>query len=123
MLGLEVASQGFALAPVDIGGRAGDAGQPFAHLLGGLLHTTAGGQGQTQLALGRPIAVAQLQQQLRQAGGPQGLQILGVEGEFAGHGLAGLKADALEQRSGGQEHQAAALHHAGRLGPGPGLAG
>jgi FAD/FMN-containing dehydrogenase len=70
VLGLEVAGQGFALAPVDVGARAADAGQPFAHLLGGLLHTAAGGQGQAQLALGRPIAVTELQQQLRQAGGP-----------------------------------------------------
>ena len=123
MLGLEVAGQGFALAPVDIGARAADAGQPFAHLLGGLLHTAAGGQGQAQLALGRPIAVTELQQQLGQAGGPEGLQILGVEGELAGHGLAPLEADALEQGSGDEQNQAAALHHGGRLGPGLGLAG
>ena len=66
-LGLQVVDKGFSLLPVDCALGIGDAGQPLCDRPPGLLRALCARQFQTQLALGRRIPAADLDQQLRQA--------------------------------------------------------
>ena len=84
-LGLKIFHQRLAVLPVHKGPRFCDAGQPLGDLPRRLPRALRSGKGQTQLALGRSIASADLDQQLRQTFGAQRLQGLCIEGGLRRH--------------------------------------
>ena len=81
----QIIGQGLALPPADPGTRFGQGHQPLADLCRSLFRTLPARQCQPQPSLGGGIAAADLDQQLGQGGGPQRLQVLGVEGGSGGH--------------------------------------
>ncbi len=87
---LQLGEQRLALGRIEVGAGAIDRPQALAHLLGGLLGAAALRQRQPQPPLRRRVALAQLQQQLRQPRRPQRLEVAGIErGAGGGHGSAG----------------------------------
>jgi hypothetical protein len=103
VLGLQIGQQRLASGGIDERGGAGDRRQALAHLPGGAVGPSGGGQGQPQPPLDHRIAAAHLDQQLGQGRGTEGFQVSGVEGALAGHGFTvdhGLTGACRRGRSG-----------------------
>ncbi len=73
------------MRPINEGARPLQRGQPLAHLPRDIARAGVSGQFQAKPPLGGSVALADLDQQLGQARGPQPLEVLRVQRRLRGH--------------------------------------